>query len=499
MIKKISKHLFLLSGSMFLLFYIFVFLFLFSLFVLSDGSVEPFNTILLCSLIVGSLIFLFGLLIFLIDIYRRKKAKRKFGIGFYINVLLVMPFFLLLVYYLHYLFSLPKEVQGICPVKAQGTTQIFYQDKNGNQNVDFVTDEKGQGQRIIVENDYPNSIHRNPRNLSPDGSMLIYPFGNDLWIKCINSNSNFKIFFPSTHRTQTTDASGDTFILKSYPSWSPDSKKLVFNYDGDLIIFDVVTHATSIFKPQISLHDNHLNLSDPNQKNRAPLEIGDAIWLGNNKILYTAFQQNPVTVHSYDVSTGNDIVLKTFNHPVDFLTASPDGKWLIVREDPWSWPYDETIISHYGESYLVNLENGWQDTNSLFFKYTQSDSYGTSIYWSPNSDFFAVDNSDYVITDSHQQPAPIVPLNAQTESDVIDIVAGVKRALQVYGINLNENVTVGIEGFLPNKSVVISVRQSDNFLIILNGIYSFETGELHVLQNYRQNQTSQLLPFAIAN
>jgi hypothetical protein len=498
MTKWLSNHLSLISVLLILLSYASTFVLFLA--AISDIPPEQISNFITQVFYVSVIAFLLGLIVFFINLYKIQKAKKKLGLGVFFNVVLIIPLLIIAFNLIHSQLVLPREISGNCPAESQGSTQIFYE--KGSK--DLVTDLTGQNPKILTENDYPNTNHRNPRSVSPDGSMLMYSWNNQLWVKCVNGNGNFQIKFPDTHRTQYENAYWGTVVLNSYPSWSPDSKKLVFNYDSDLVVFDVATRTNSILKPQVSLHDNHLNVSDPAQKNRLPQEIGDAIWLGNNTILYTAFQQSPVIVHQYEVATGKDTVLKTFDHPINFFSASPDGKWLIVRDNPWNWPYDEKIISHSGEPYLVNLDHGWQETDPFFFEYTKTDSYGTSMYWSPDSHFLAIDNSSYQNTDDSQQPAPVIPLTAKGKQDVIDIVSGVKVALQKYGVSLDRNVTIGIEGFLPNKSVVVSVREKQNFKgYILNGIYSFETGELRVLQNYSQNKSSQnnseLLPFAVIN
>lgn len=380
-----------------------------------------------------------------------------------------------------------EEVDQACVPAPTEEPQIFYV---GDQE-EWLSDLSGNNLRPAFQKHL--QLKSTPEPLSPDGTKAALVWGGDLWVHCLHSKGAFKIALPENLEHSST------YEVRSSPSWSPDSKFMILNNGGDLLLLDLDKKKTEVVKNQVALIDNNVDITakdrDPSVQ---PFEYGDAYWSRDDFIYYTAFINNTVELRKLNWRSSSEEVVYSGEMNINILKGSPDGKWLLVTQRPFSTtPQLDNDENHI---YLFNTQDKSM-TNAVFGD-TKALSYKT--IFSPSSSLIATSNSSWQTAPVPKGfPALVYDLDS---AEVYSITPKIETWLKNRGVDLtNKAVVVEIIDFVDDETVLVKVQAIEHLKGIpyqLNGLFHYATGELTILQEYPatsfdENRVKRIEPFHI--
>jgi len=357
-----------------------------------------------------------------------------------------------------------QEVSVACTPSKTSTPKIFY---TGDQS-EWISDLNGNNLRQAFKKHL--RLKGTSGSLSPDGSMAAILRGQDLWIYCVNSNGAYKISLPNFQKET------GNYEPRSFPSWSPDSKQMVMNNHGDLLLINLAQKKASILKPQVALRDNGIDITSKDRDIMAPpFEFGDAYWSSNGMIYYTAFNGDTVSLRQLDMAMNEDSIVKQVTNPLS-VSGDPSGKWLFISETSWATKIDKEHL--FSKSYFLNITTGKTiefDNNNAFH-----------VVWSPSGNYFAQSTGGWMSSpDIKEFPALVSAVGTKQSINVTDLIK--KDLIQRNILLSGKAIVVEIRDFIDDSKVLVEVTLPGTGTDIpqqLNGILDTGSGQFIVLQDY---------------
>jgi hypothetical protein len=317
------------------------------------------------------------------------------------------------------------------------------------------------------------------RAVSPDGTLAAVLWQQDLWIFCVDGEGAYKIALPKFNN----EIGSFYRETRSFPSWSPDSKQMIMNNNGDLLLINIVGKKVKIIKPQVAFIDNKIDITTKDHETTIPpYEFGDAYWNANGDIYYTAFVDNTVELRQLNPSTNHDKIIKTSNYLLNINSGDPSGKWLVISESARGNARLKNKDPYFYKRYLLNT----QTNKELELK----DDDLNTIVWSPTGVSVALSTPSWE-NSPNLQGLPATVLNIETKQS-INITNVIGRILENKGIQLkNKALVVEIKDFVDDANLLIktTMPSSNNNVVSrqINGILDLKNNNLNILQDYKES------------
>lgn len=217
-----------------------------------------------------------------------------------------------------------KEAFTPCKKPTEQNRILYRGQKN-----DYISSINGENLRKIWE--YDASSGYSYGVIAPDRSMVAYQEPDGLWIRCVDTDGQYKISFDGRN------INGKEYSPRSLfagLSWSPDSTQIVVNYAGDLIVVDVINRQKTEIYSNVAFKNNGINPYGKKPTNVAIFQIGTAFWAPNGDIFYSKFTEEEVELRKLSLKNKKDELIFTSTRPVDVATITPDSK-IIISENDW--------------------------------------------------------------------------------------------------------------------------------------------------------------------
>lgn len=236
-----------------------------------------------------------------------------------------------------------KEVLTPCK-KPTEQNRILYKGHEG----DYISAIDGENLTKIWERD--SSGYYSYGTVSPDGSMVAYIEHDGLWIRCVDTDGQYKISFDGQNINGKDYNPGSLF---GRISWSSDSTQIVFNYAGDLIIVNAISRQKTEIYSNVAFKNNGIYPYGKKPANVAIFQIGTAFWTPNGDIFYSKFAAREVELRKLSLKNKRDELIFVSTRPVDVVTITPDSKIIISEGD---WYNDMTGEKRYfQDKYIFDL------------------------------------------------------------------------------------------------------------------------------------------------
>lgn len=375
-----------------------------------------------------------------------------------------------------------KEVNVPCTKSPFSGPRILYA---GSQ-AEWTSDLKGKNLKQAFKKHLQLMARENI--LSTNGASVSILWDNNIWIHCVNSDGAFKINLPKAINEAGINAP------RSIPVWAPDSKQLIMNNNGDLLLINLIDKTTKVLKQKVALRDNHIDITSKNRDQMIPpFEYGDAYWNVNGTIYYTSFSDNLVSLHQFNPISNEDKPIRQSDKQLRISNGDPTGKWLFIDEYNWA---TKSKNEPQGKTYLFNTQS---------YELTEyNNESGYSFVWSPSGKYLAESTGSWASSPIEEAfPALLLDINTKQKINVSDIV---KKYLDEKGFKVeNKLLIVEIKDFVDESHLLIKILLQDSSTQIprqINGIVDINSGKLDILQNYPENsyqneKTDRLEPILI--
>ncbi|MEN8253827.1 MAG: hypothetical protein ABFQ62_05650, partial [Patescibacteria group bacterium] len=200
-----------------------------------------------------------------------------------------------------------KENNSSCILSDAAQPRILYRNDGIGESI---SDSDGSNMRPAFKKNLQLSPFGSADNFSPNDATIIISWGDGYWFHCLNSDGAFKISPPKFEKDIGHN------LPRSFPSWAPDSKRLIMNNNGDLTLIDLNTKTTVAIKKLVAIKDNQIDILSKNSENKyysSPYTVGDAFWSKSGLIYYTSFEADTVHLHQFNLDTNQDSIILSKN------------------------------------------------------------------------------------------------------------------------------------------------------------------------------------------
>lgn len=369
-----------------------------------------------------------------------------------------------------------EEKFSICPTNNE--SRVYF----GGDGFDYISDINGKSiTKVWSKNGsgFANGI------VSPDGSKIVYVEQEGLWIRCANSDGQYKIPF---EERAISGLKRSPYDLIQQPSWSPDSNNLVFNYAGDLITINTETREKKVVYPNIALRDYGIDHTKPRPTGfLAFFETGNVYWAKDNSIFYIKYTDSGAELRRL-LSRGDDIPVITSQYNLWIDSISSDSKRIVYWERNWQTPGS----ANFNQRYLYNLDLKQKEVQIYDINFNSDNSF----YWSPNNRYILSTNTGIGYVDQYDS---LVLISYDTESkQTTNIKQKIKEYLQNQNLmKKNEAVTIETRGWSRDNNLLIYVMFNDgNYfdrnITLVTDAYGNNISIVH--QNTKDNPPGNLMP-----